>query len=190
MESIERGEHVVVTAYGDKDSGFEKFAGVLAEVADDGYVFIVTHRMMPLERVLPEDAVKTIRSITDGMPVWRIRLAGALERIPGWRWMAVDDLRALIRGLIEERTLAGMPTMAKLQEIGAPIKTFYNGGEIKTMEATVDVNKDFHLDVAVKQFADGLDAEIEKLLTEADEAGKETNDVHTEQGSEDTPRGD
>jgi len=184
MESIERGEHVIVTAYGDGES-LEKFGGILAEVADDGYVFFVTHRMMPIEKVLPVDALTVIKDIVDKMPVWRVRWAGALEKISGWRTMPVAELRDKLRGLIEVRTLEGMPQMARLSPLTSPVKTFYS--EVKTMEVTEDVNRVFEQDQTVAEAVAGMDDEIEALLTAAD-AEKETNDdIHPEPGSKDVP---
>jgi hypothetical protein len=184
MESFERGTHVIVTC---ED---EKVAGHLIEVADDGYVIAVTHTWQMIPKDLPDETVKVIRSVVDGMPLRRLRWIALINHVKGWRKMSVWQLRDLVAGMIESETVAALPTLFSLQEINMPVKTWFNGGEVRKIQVTNDVNADTAVGNTVFRFKAGLDAEIEELLSAADAAEKkETNDesdVHPEQGSEDT----
>jgi hypothetical protein len=186
MESFERGQHVIVTEHDDK------IAGHLMEILDEGYVVIVTHRMLPVPKVIPDEVRHVIRNVVTAMPVWRLKVTAALQSVRGWRVMDLESLRDAVCVLIERETLSEMPDEAKLTEIVMPVTTFINGGEVKRIESTVESNGEFLAAVAIAKFRDGMDAEIEQLMTEADEAKanaeKEKNgeDVHTESGSDDS----
>lgn len=162
MDSFENGSHVVLEL--DDDS---RCAGFLINPVEQGFILRITHKDRPALYTVSPERGAAIRAELRKVPLVLLGAAlvaqGVLTGL-GRRETMVEALAKLQEAEVLEEHYEKNPTV--FHELSVPVLTFINGGAVKTIELSDDVTED----LTVMDFKQEMDAGIEGILKQAEEA--------------------